>query len=298
MTKVRRLQPEWRSYCIYTGAFLPEAELSDEHVIPKSLGGNRSTVIRVARSLNSRVATEIDGPIANDPMIMFGRRDANARGHSRKHPIPSWRGARSWKKGEPWGVGDTRYRLEFPKDGARVVDTKTREVLPQSAFSDAGFVVEHLQINHAARFKFTLKTLLGVGWKLFQGDLLRAIDTDQIRAALFGSVGFAENPSPGGIGYLDDFMTKDEAKRAWITAISEKLVVKGRTTILAREAEGAIDWSIACFGYTVGTVRVPLLHPLLQGELGANRALRLVIGQHAFEPEPVEFFLKPGTSAA
>ena len=81
---MNRFAPEWKNFCVYTGKHLPDVDLNDEHVIPKSLGGFRSTVIRASRELNSQFATTIDARIANDAMVQFGRRDANARGHSKK----------------------------------------------------------------------------------------------------------------------------------------------------------------------------------------------------------------------
>jgi hypothetical protein len=77
-----RLGPEWRNYCIYSDCYLPEIAMSAEHVIPRSLGGSGATVIRCSKAINSRLGHEIDGKLANDTLIMFGRRDADARGNS------------------------------------------------------------------------------------------------------------------------------------------------------------------------------------------------------------------------
>ena len=53
-----RVLPEWRNYCVYSGKFLPDAALSKEDVIPKSLGGNQFTVIFASRTLNSTFGTK------------------------------------------------------------------------------------------------------------------------------------------------------------------------------------------------------------------------------------------------
>ena len=60
---------------MYSGKFLPDAALSKEDVVPKSLGGNRFTVIYVSRTLNSTFGTKIDARVINDPIIQFGRKD-------------------------------------------------------------------------------------------------------------------------------------------------------------------------------------------------------------------------------
>ena len=47
--------------------------------------------------------------------------------------------------------------------------------------SDTGFVVPEWNIDHVGRLRFTVKTLLGIGWKFFRADLLAAIDADLLR---------------------------------------------------------------------------------------------------------------------
>lgn len=268
-----------RSYCIYSGEFVEDAALNDEHVIPKSLGGNRSTVIRVAKILNSRIATQIDAPVANDPILMFGRRDTAKRGHSRKDPVPSWRGARSWKQGQPWGSGENIYRIEFPAGVTRVLNEKTRKVLPESTLADTGFIVDNLKIDNVARFRFVLKTVLGVGWRLFENRLLDGIDTDLVRKILFSPISFSERPDENGIGYIDEFMPNGNAHREQLEALKAAIVTERETSITALETRDRIEWSVVCLGYLVGMASIPIKQSVL-GEEASERALRLTVQQH------------------
>ncbi len=286
MNNIRRPFKQ-RIYCIYSGAFVEDTETNDEHVIPKSVGGNRSTVIRVAKTLNSRIATEIDAPVANDPMIMFGRRDAAKRGHSGKDPIPSWRGARSWKQGQPWGSGDKVYRVEFPAGSTQVLNEKTREILPQFVFGDTGFVIDNLKINNVARFKFALKTLLGVGWKLFDDRLLDGLDANLIRKILFNSVSFSGTPGEKGIGYIDEFMPNCSSQREKVEGLKKAIVTKGETSITATEVGGTLEWSVVCLGYLVGMVSIPISQPILGREV-SGRALRLTVEQRLLRQTVVD----------
>jgi hypothetical protein len=40
---------------------------------------------------NSDMGSQIDGRIANAPLIMLARRNADARGHGKKPPTPVWK---------------------------------------------------------------------------------------------------------------------------------------------------------------------------------------------------------------
>jgi hypothetical protein len=282
-----RLPADWRNFCIYSGRFLPDAALTDEHVVPKSLGGFRSTVIRASRALNSRFGTTIDARIANDPMVQFGRRDADSRGRSGKKPLAIIHGARAWRQGDPWGEGDTRYRLEIPKGGPpKILDTKSRTYLPPRP--DMGFVVPAWKIDHIARLRFTIKTLLGVGWKFFRTDLLTTIDVASLRGILTTEFGLSSQRGEAGIGYANPFLIKPEHRDNHpLNKIEPVLIREGLTTILIREYDRTLEWSIACLGYLVGSVWVPSRSPLLRGDVQPKGGLRLVIKRDRLEPELV-----------
>ncbi len=284
-----RLPADWRNYCIYSGRSFPDAALTYEHVVPKSLGGFRSTVIRACRALNSAFGTTIDARIATDPMVQFGRRDANARGRSGKKPLAIINGARAWRPGDPWGEGETRYRLEIPGGGPpKILDTKSRTYLPPSILSETGFVVPSWNIDHVARLRFTIKTLLGVGWKFFRTDLLTAIDVEPLRQILTTECGLSPQPREGGLGYANLFLIRPEHRDTHpLNKIEPALVRKGLTTILIREYDQTLEWSIACLGYLVGSVWVPLRAPLLRGDVQSKGGLRLVIRRDRLEPELV-----------
>jgi hypothetical protein len=284
-----RLPAEWRNYCVYSGRHLPDAALSEEHVIPTALGGFRSTAIRASRALNSTFGTTIDARIASDAMVQFGRRDTDARGRSGKTPVATIEGARAWKRGDPWGVGETRYRLEIQKSGPpKILDTKSRALLPPSILSNTGFIVPNWKIDHVARLRFTIKTLLGVGWKFFQTDLLPTIDMDQLRILLTKDFALSNEHREGRFGYANPFLIRPEDRDTHpLKKIEPALIRKGLTTILIREYDQTLEWSIACLGYLVGIVWVPLRASLLKGDLQPRGGLRLVIKRDQLEPQLV-----------
>ncbi len=288
-----RLPSEWNNYCIYSGRFLPDSALSDEHVIPKSLGGNRSTVVRVARDLNSRFAHTIDAPITRDPMVQFGRRDAEAKGHSRKKPRAIWKGARAWKEGEPWGAGAARFNIEFPEVGApKIYDTKSGKFISSNVLADTGFIIPNLQFDHVARLKFTLKTMIGVCWKMFRTDFLEAVDIELLRNILIADIEISATEREGGITYSDPFLIAASEREAHpLTKIEKIVVCKGETTMLIRELDGAVEWTVSCLGYLIGSVRVPIARSLVSRDVHPNGGIKLTVRRDRLGPELVASIL-------
>ena len=289
-----RLAPDWRNYCIYSGRHLPDAALSDEHVIPVSLGGNRSTMIRSSRHLNSTFGTTIDSRVVHDSMVQFGRRDANARGHSGKKPVARIPNASAWRPDQLWGQWDTRYTLEIPKAGVlRVYDRKAGKHVPY--LSGSGFIVPKWKIDHPARLQFTVKTLLGIGWKHFGADFLTAVDLDLLRWVLksdFRSTTdsrerrAAEVPKEGTLIYVDPFLVPPEQREIHpLTKIESALIQKDQTAILIRELDGVLEWSVACLGHLVGSVRVCLRAPLIGGDVRPRGGIRLVVRRDRLQSE-------------
>ena len=291
-----RLAPEWRNYCIYSDKHLPDAALSDEHVIPVSLGGNRSTMIRASRHLNSKFGATINSRVVHDGMVQFGRRDADARGHSGKKPAARIPNASVWRPDQPWGQWDTRYTLEIPKGGVlRVYDRKTGKHVPY--LSGSGFIVPEWKIDHPARLRFTVKTLLGIGWKHFGVDFRTAVDLDLLRWVLISDLRSTSDsrerttsdvPQEGTLIYVDPFLVPPEQREIHpLTKIKSALIRKDQSAILIRELDGMLEWSVACLGYLVGSVRVCLRAPLIKGDVRPRGGIRLVVRRDRLQSELV-----------
>lgn len=62
-----------------------------------------------------------------------------------------------------------------------------------------------------------------------------------------------------------------------IRSIEKALVQEETTTILVREFEAIIEWSVACVGYMVGSVRMKLRRPLLREDVEPYGGIRLEI---------------------
>jgi hypothetical protein len=286
MTLLRpTLDPAWKDYCVYSGRRLPEAALSDEHVIPKSLGGGASTIIRASRALNSRFGSEIDGKVARDPLIQFGRRDAGARGHSGKATVPRWKHGHSGFEASRSGARG-RYSVDIGGSGLPTLfDAAKGKHVPWGPHGDEALVF-NLEIDHEARRRFVLKTLLGVGWRLFGPGLLDSIDVEAIRTQL-GVGGGAANGAPKA-AFSDPVLRPSEAAgEARLSAIEKALVRPGATTIMMTQ-DGFLEWSVACCGHMVGVVGVPLLSRLVLEDPMFGSGLHLSVGRGGLSAQQLE----------
>ena len=77
----------------------------------------------LSRFFNSKLGAKIEGAVANDPLIMFARREADARGHSGTEPGRVWRNSEF--EGRP-------VQVKFGKDGLKIWDVKSRTYLEEN----------------------------------------------------------------------------------------------------------------------------------------------------------------------
>jgi hypothetical protein len=283
---------DWRGYCVYSGKFLPDIAMNDEHVIPKSLGGYRSTVIRCSKELNSSFAASIDAPLAHDPFMMLARMRANAKGHSGRAVKPRMKSARALRDGEKIGEGDPRYTIEFQTSGTPSIwDQKAGKLLPADTLNHTGFVIDNWKIDHIVRAKFIVKTILGVGWKYLGPSLIDAIDAPALRSILIGNLQITKGFGNLPVAYSDIFLVNpDSDEFVHLNRIKNVLVRDGISTILIREADGSLEWSVSCVGEMVGVMLTPLKKPLLGGDVRPSGGIRLEITRDRMNPVLVDPF--------
>jgi hypothetical protein len=122
-------------YCPYSGKWVPPEQASSEHVIPLSLGGDNRLTIPVEREINSVLGREIDGPLANEFLLIRRRVEFDARGHSGRAPEVVFKNARDAQTGAPlqaiWGrkfrLWDPKAKQDVPLKGQKVnFSVKTR----------------------------------------------------------------------------------------------------------------------------------------------------------------------------
>jgi hypothetical protein len=287
ISKYKRLPPEWKNFCVFTGKSYPDDALNWEHFILLSLGGNNSTKVRACKSINAKFNQEIDAPISNDPIVMFGRRDGKMFGQHGTSPVPKLNNARAWRKGDAWRSGEPRYRLEHPGGPSRVLDVKSRQYLPDSVFHDTAFAVE-LEVNHPAQCKFLLKSFVGMSWKLFGPDLLECIDVDVIRKVI-GAIPSAddEKARQTDIYYASSTLARTEAEQNAIAKLQKIVVQYPQTRMLLSETQNRLGWAVACAGVLLGHVSIPIQRKMLGGEINDENGFLLTLGRGSFSAEIV-----------
>jgi hypothetical protein len=226
LIEIAELGAERSCYCVYSGKVWDRKDLSVEHVIPRSLGGTSAATILCSKSINSKIGTEIDAKIANDPLMMFGRRDARARGNSRTDPIPMFKKARAWSVGQTWGMGDQRFNISIPGNNkaAEIYDIKSGVKLPFSTLATTGFVTE-FKIDNDARSKFVSKSALGLGWKVF-GERFLATGVTAILRHVIGTSS-EDTSSEMKLYYMDPFlMDRAHPARDAFSELEKRVVKK------------------------------------------------------------------------
>jgi len=140
-----------KTYCPYTDKDLDPSETTEEHIIPKSLGGHDALVLPVEKGINSELGTSIDGALANDFFISKKRSQYDARGHSRKEPVFVMKNAKDVASGRPlqlrWGK-----KLEVFDPVERLETTGSKKV-------EANF-----ELDPDIRLRFLAKSFLSAGY--------------------------------------------------------------------------------------------------------------------------------------
>lgn len=166
-------------WCPYTNTELPETALNREHIIPLSLGGADNFVIQAEAKANSRLGTQIDGPLANDPLIMFARRGFDARGHSDAPVIV--RAKRATFQGRPVQV-----TFLGPDAPPEIWDAKSRRVLEKDEVGNEPFKIQW-QISVFGRLRFIAKVALSAGWHCLGSYFRDCVAHDELRVIMNAS---------------------------------------------------------------------------------------------------------------
>ncbi len=119
----------------------------------------------------------------------------------------------------------------------------------------------------------------------------------QLRGLLTTNFALSPQRGEGHIGYANPFLIRPENRETHpLKKIEPALVRKGVTTILIREYDQTLEWSVVCLGYLVGSVWAPLRSPLLKGDVQPRGGIRLVVARGRLEPEllsPIRSFSPP-----
>lgn len=192
-------------YCPYTDNNLPTEKVSEEHVIPLSLGGSNKFCLSVDAEFNSSLGSSIDGEMANDFLVLFRRREADARGHSNKKPV-----IRSKKS----FMGDNEHPVQVTlagEDGIKVYDPTQGKKLEESEVIGQTFK-STFSLSMYGRLKFAAKVSLSAGYFVFGEWFRENVAHHEIRMLMNFDPKTSTREEFKGVGLkaYDEFTTANE----------------------------------------------------------------------------------------
>jgi len=233
------------TYCIYTDSEVPEHAGNFDHIIPLALGGSDRFTIWSDKSYNSDMGSQVDGRIANDPLIMLARRNADARGHGDKPPIPVWK--KTTFDGRP-------VQLTLGNEKIELWDARERRMLDEAEW--AGQAVETtLRIDRGPPLKFAAKVALAGGFFVY-GDLFRDnFDCDELRSIL--NVDIADQEAvrrSAGKAQLMDRWHPDALSGGSAAHFKHMSEVSGRTTVIFVPHDNGLSVHIGVVGAYLASI--------------------------------------------
>jgi hypothetical protein len=262
-------------YCIYTDTEHDDAEMNEEHVVPRSLGGADAFTIRVSRAANKELGTAVDGKLANDFLMMFRRERFDARGHSGRPPTPVVKKA-SLLDGRP-------IQVSLARTGLEVWAAREGRVLKPAEMEGRQFDIKvDMQLDPPMRF--LAKVALGTGQFLFGDEFHRRARTQDLRHIMTHGEDDAAPPPPEGMSARVDCMhfgARFEMDRTFLEDVCQLLVDSCVITVVRPEE---ITLVVGILGKYLGLMTVAAdTHGLTEGQdfegghilqLRGNRMLR------------------------
>jgi hypothetical protein len=228
-------------YCIYTDAQVDETNGNYDHVVPLSLGGDDKFCVWSDRRFNSEVGSRIDGALANDALIMFARRAADARGHSGTEPVPVWK--KSTFEGRPVQVSLGAEIKVWDSMARRYLDPKDFENKPMES---------RWIYNPFARSKFTAKVALGAGYFVFGKSFVAATDCNELRKMLGADLSEFKTPL-----FAHDPVLKGKWPSQDVIGYRLMCEYKRRTTVIVLPMATGIAFHLGVLGMYVGSIFCP-----------------------------------------
>ncbi len=275
------------NYCVQTGKTYPLGEMSQEHPLALALGGNdREFLIPGQTIFNNLLGRRIEEKVGRDPIIMHGRRDADARGHHTSHkPVPVFKHVRMIDpkdKSIPILDHPTDFKLEL-RPNPRVTHKRSGNQLESSIFRTHAAVTQFCRPDEEM-LRLTVKVLLGVGWRLFLERFETAINCDDLRYAL-NPANVLMNPSRGDMRFLWETQELVKKNGAYIHALKVMSVRPKRSTVMLCEHQGRLEFVLTCLGYFVGALQVPTRGPLMSPLTADGQRIVIILERKGYGAE-------------
>lgn len=237
-------------FCIYTDQDV-SVELGNlDHIIPLSLGGSDDFCIWSDSDYNSELGSAVDGVIANDFLVMLARRDADARGHNKREPVPIWK--RTTLAGQPVQVKLGREKIE-------VWDAKTRSIMPDEDVIGREFETTH-QVDRFDPIRFTAKVALGAAYFIYEDAIRVAMDCNALRQIISldpvkARVG--QKLLPAGITVCDRLHADANGDSATGSMYRGLCEFTNRSTVIAVPHDDSIGFHVGVLGMFMASIFIP-----------------------------------------
>jgi hypothetical protein len=237
-------------YCIYTDRDVPQESGNFDHIVPLSLGGLDRFWTWCDRDYNSQIGSRVDGAVANDFLVMLARRDADARGHSNKPPVPVWK--RSEIDGKP-------IQVKLAKEKIEGWDPRARATIPEEDLVGKQ-ITSSLTIDKFAAMRFASKVALGAAYFIY-GDMIKtAIDCEELRKLIALDPEKARaDPTliPDKVTVCDRFHPDANGASADGSMFRALCEFTSRSTIIAVPHADSISFHIGVIGMFLASVICP-----------------------------------------
>lgn len=235
-------------YCIYTDSDVPQAEGNLDHIIPKSLGGCDEFTVWSDRDFNAKMGHEVDGAMANDPLMQIVRSRSSVRGHSGNDKPQTWKHA---------DINGRPGQMAWTQDGLRLWDSRNREYIDDD-HEEIIPVKAKINIDTLAATRFVTKVALG-GAHFFYGDVIRsAIDCDVLRKLTVLDAEEArldQHLRSSGVSICDRVHPDGQAgEGAVYRAFCESI---DRSIFISVPHDDGITFAVGLLGAFIGAIMIP-----------------------------------------
>lgn len=231
------------TFCIYEGRHIPNTEVSDEHIIPLSLGGTNSLVIPASKAINS-VTGEIEGKLGNELGMSLRRNEFDVRGHSGKRPVPTYKSGKIEELDLPVQVQldkkNKEMRLFSPRHGRYLENSES-----------AGLTIQFkTTIDLTTKVRFAAKVAIGAGYFIYDSVFAKFAKVEHLRALMkLDEVNMSNDLKV--IDPMGSDLTQQQKQ------IREMGKAFGLSTVVVVPSENDISFSVTCLGEFCGMLRVP-----------------------------------------
>lgn len=233
--------------CPYLNRHVQEHDVTEDHIVPLSLGGCNQLTVAVAREANSRIGTEIEGALANEFFPANHRIAADAQGHNRRSPTFKIKNASSSNHAGPVRVSLSPKQIEC-------FDPIQHKSLDR--LSDISFDVKvQLDRFYQLRARFLAKVALGICYYEFGQVFHIHAKHNDLRRVLWARAGSPVWCDPDLPITVDMPVTGEECRSHVSVSIRHISRSVGRRSCLAIvPASGRLNVCVGILGHYAGLI--------------------------------------------